>query len=175
MGSSSGLADSRRKFLRYIALSPALASPVFMGGSLRKALSLDLAGAPPARSDSASESIASAKQALDVMEFEAVARKKLPPGHFAYLASGVDDDATVRLNHEAYQHIEIRSRRLIDVEKLDSSVELFGTRWETPVFLCPVSSMKAFDPEGEVAVARAAAKQLIYRCFRRWPAPRSRK
>jgi len=93
------------------------------------------------------------------MEFEELARKALPPAHFAYLATGVDDDATVRLNHEAYQHIEIRSRRLIDVEKLDSSVELFGTKWETPIFLCPVSSMRVFDPEGEVAVARAAANK----------------
>lgn len=157
--SSSGLTDSRRKFLRYLALSPALASPLLMRGSLHEALSMYLDDALPERSDSGTESIASPGQALNVMEFEAVARKKLPPGHFAYLASGVDDDATVRLNHEAYQHIAIRSRRLIDVEKLDSSVELFGTRWETPIFLCPVSSMKAFDPEGEVAVARAAAKQ----------------
>ena len=93
------------------------------------------------------------------MEFEPLARKALPPAHFAYLATGVDDDATVRLNHEGYEHIEIRSRRLIDVKKLDSSVELFGTKWETPIFLCPVSSMKVFDPEGEVAVARAAAKK----------------
>lgn len=81
------------------------------------------------------------------------------PAHFAYLASGVDDDETVRLNHEAYQKIEIRSRRLINVAQLDTSVELFGTKWETPIFLCPISSMKAFDPEGEVAVARAAAKK----------------
>ena len=159
MDSSSGLTGSRRRFLRYLALSPALASPVLMGGSLRKALSLDFDDPPPERSSSSSESIASAEQALDVMEFEALARKRLPPAHFAYLATGVDDDATVRLNHEGYQHIEIRSRRLIDVVKLDSSVELFGTRWETPIFLCPVSSMKVFDPEGEVAVARAAAKQ----------------
>ena len=91
------------------------------------------------------------------MEFEELARKALPPAHFAYLATGVDDDATVRLNHEAYQHIEIRSRRLIDVAKLDCSVDLFGTKWDTPIFLCPVSSMRVFDPEGEVAVARAAA------------------
>jgi 4-hydroxymandelate oxidase len=157
--SSSGLAESRRKFLRYVALSPALASPALIRGSLRHALALYLPDDPLQKTDSGSESIASPEQALNVMEFEAVARKKLPPGHFAYLASGVDDDATVQLNHEAYQHIAIRSRRLIDVEKLDSSVELFGTKWETPIFLCPVSSMKAFDPEGEVAVARAAAKQ----------------
>ena len=143
MGSSSGLTDSRRRFLRDLALTPALASPVFMRGSLRRALSLNLDDPPPERSSSSSESIASAEQALDVMEFEALARKRLPPAHCAYLATGVDDDATVRLNHEAYQHIEIRSRRLIDVEKLDSSVELFGTKWETPI----------------VALARAAAKQ----------------
>ncbi|MGA9811270.1 MAG: alpha-hydroxy acid oxidase [Terriglobales bacterium] len=164
-GISSDLTASRRKFLRYLAASPALASPLFIGGSLRYALSLYLDDPLPTGSGSGPESIASAEQALDVMEFEAVAKKKLPPAHFAYLASGVDDDATVHLNHEAYQHIEIRSRRLIDVEKLDSSVELFGTKWETPIFLCPVSSMKAFDPEGEVAVARAAAKQHHLQMF----------
>src|SRR6185369_17847153 len=121
MDSSSGLGESRRKFLRYLALSPALASPALLSGSLRDALSLYLYDDPLQKTDSGSESIASPEQALNVMEFEPVARKKLPPGHFAYLASGVDDDATVQLNHEAYQHIAIRSRRLIDVEKLDSS------------------------------------------------------
>jgi len=133
MASSSGLGESRRKFLRYLALSPALASPALLSGSLRDALSLYLYDDPLQKTDSGSESIASPEQALNVMEFEAVARKKLPPGHFAYLASGVDDDATVQLNHEAYQHIAIRSRRLIDVEKLDSSVELFGTTNLQPV------------------------------------------
>jgi len=159
MGPTSGLADSRRRFLRYLALSPALASPLLIGSSLRKAFALGQAGSPRDEIYSGAESIKRADQVLDVMEFEPLARKALPPAHFAYLATGVDDDATVRLNHEAYQHIEIRSRRLIDVRKVDTSVELFGTKWETPIFLCPVSSMKVFDPDGEVAVARAAAKK----------------
>ena len=146
--------------MRYLALSPALASPLLMGHSLEKVFAFDrVAGATPAATGPGAESITSAEQALDVMEFEPLARKALPPAHFAYLATGVDDDVTVGLNHEAYQHIEIRSRRLIDVEKLDTSVELFGTKWETPIFLCPVSAMKAFHPDGEVAVARAAAKK----------------
>ena len=80
----------------------------------------------------------------------------LPPAHFGYLATGVDDDVTVGINHEAYSHLEIRSRRLVDVSKLDTSVQLFGTTWETPIFMCPVGSMKAFHPEGEVAAAKAA-------------------
>jgi len=153
MRSTPSLTASRRKFLRYLALGPAVASSFLIDGSLRRD------GVSPQGSDPGLESIKSADQALDVMEFEPLARKALPAAHFAYLATGVDDDATVRLNHEAYQHIEIRSRRLIDVEKLDTSVELFGTKWETPIFLCPVSSMKCFDPDGEVAVARAAAKK----------------
>jgi len=131
-----------------------------MGRSLQQALALDLAGsAIPPDTAPVAQSITSPEQALDVMEFEPLAREALPPAHFAYLATGVDDDATVRLNHEAYQRIQIRSRRLVDVEKLDTSVELFGTKWETPIVLCPVSAMKAFHPDGEVAVARAAAKR----------------
>src|SRR5258707_2739351 len=157
MGTSSELAESRRKFLRYLAFSPALASPFLIGSSLSKAFALDLDD--PIAAAAGAESITSAEQALNVMEFEGLARKALPPAHFAYLATGVDDEFTVRLNHEAYQHIEVRSRRLIDVEKLDTSINLFGTKWETPIFLCPVSSIKVFNPEGEVAVARAAAKK----------------
>jgi 4-hydroxymandelate oxidase len=160
MRSTSRVSDSRRKFLRYLALSPVLASPALLkssgwnvlGSAMRggKLLATEETPKPPA------ELITSADQALDVMEFEAVARKMLPPAHFAYLATGVDDDATVGINHEAYSRLEIRSRRLVDVSKLDTSVQLFGTTWETPIFLCPVGSMKAFHPEGEVAAAKAA-------------------
>ncbi len=155
---AANLTESRRQFLRYLALSPALACPLFMDGALRKAYAANHSAALQEKSGSPA-AITSADQALDVMEFEDLARNALPPAHFAYLATGVDDDATVRLNHNAYQEIEIRSRRLIDVAKLDTSVELFGTKWETPIFLCPISSMKVFDPDGEVAVARAAAKK----------------
>src|ERR1700752_823131 len=111
-GSTSNLSDSRRKFLRYLALSPALASPFLVGGALRKTFAQDRSSNSAAGSDAAAASIKSSDQVLDVMEFENLARKALPPAHFAYLETGVDDDATVRLNHEAYQKIEIRSRRL---------------------------------------------------------------
>jgi isopentenyl diphosphate isomerase/L-lactate dehydrogenase-like FMN-dependent dehydrogenase len=100
--------------------------------------------------------ISSADQALDVMDFEPVARKLVPPAHFGYLATGVDDDATVRANREGYSHIQIRSRRLVDVEKIDMSRTIFGTKWDTPIVLSPVSAQKAFHPEGELGVAKAA-------------------
>ena len=100
--------------------------------------------------------ISSPDQAFDVMDFELAALKVLPPAHFGYLATGVDDDGTVRAHREGYSRIQIRARRLVDVENIDMSVRLFGTTWSSPILICPVSSQKAFHPEGDIAVARAA-------------------
>jgi len=96
---------------------------------------------------------------LDVMEFEAAARAVLPPAHFGYLATGVDDDRTVGWNHDAFGLWEIRSRRMVDVSHLDTSIDLFGTRWRSPVYVSAVSSQGAFHADGEVGVARAAASR----------------
>jgi len=151
---------NRRQFLRFLAASPLLAAPGLTTVPLSRLLGLDTglsnALATLGETASANDLITTPDQALDVMEFEPVARKALPPAHFGYLATGVDDDATVRANREGFGKVQIRSRRLVDVEKLDTSIRLFGTTWPTPIFLCPVSAMKAFHPEGEVAAARAA-------------------
>jgi (S)-2-hydroxy-acid oxidase len=103
--------------------------------------------------------ISSPDQALDVMDFESAARKNIPPAHWGYLATGVDDDATVRANHEGYSRIQIRTRRLVDVSNVDMSRTIFGTKWDTPIVLSPVSAQKAFHPDGELGVARAAGKK----------------
>jgi (S)-2-hydroxy-acid oxidase len=154
-------AKTRRKFLQMLLASPLLASPGLLAGSLANLLE---AGEFSEKKflgwlDSVQQSeevISSPDQAFDVMDFEPAARKILPPAHFGYLATGVDDDGTVRANREGYTRIQIRSRRLVDVENLDMSVSLFGTKWTSPIVLSPVSAQKAFHPEGEVAVARAA-------------------
>ena len=100
--------------------------------------------------------ISSPGEALSVFEFEPLAKKVLPPAHYGYLASGVDDDLTLRANREAFTKVQIRPRRLVDVSRVDLSTEILGTRWETPIVLAPVGSQRAFHAEGEVAVARAA-------------------
>ena len=65
------------------------------------------------------------------------------------MVSGVDDDGTLRANREGYQHVQLRPRRLRDATKVDMHVELFGTIYNSPIFLCPTSGHKAFWPEGE--------------------------
>src|SRR4029077_786491 len=72
------------------------------------------------------------------------------------MASGVDDDATLRANREVFQHVQLRPRRLRDATKVDMRVELFGTAYASPIYLCPTGGEKSFHADGEVAVARAA-------------------
>ena len=139
MNAFSGNASSRRKFLEYLAASPLLAY-------LPDAWAAD--ELPP--------EIASAAQAFNVFDLEAMARRNLPPAHFAYLATGVESDATLRANREGFTKFQIRARRLVDTSKLDTRVRLFGVEWPTPIALSPVSSLRAFHPDGDIAVAKAA-------------------
>jgi len=113
------------------------------------------ASAADGTSASSSE-IASPAEALNVFDLEAVARKNLPPAHFAYMATGVESDATLHANREGFAKFQIRARRLVDTSRLDTRMELFGTTWPTPLVLAPVGSQRAFHPEGEIAAAKAA-------------------
>jgi 4-hydroxymandelate oxidase len=161
MNSTADLSRTRRKFLKMLGASPLLASTGLLAGPFASLLA---AGEVSEKKflgwlDSFQQSddvISAPDQAFEVMDFEAAARKVLPPAHFGYLATGVDDDGTVRANREGYSRIQIRPRRLVDVEKIDMSARLFGATWSSPLVICPVGSQKAFHPEGEVAVARAA-------------------
>ena len=129
--------EGRRRFLKFLAGSPLLASV-------------------PAAAWQEAAVLANPKDALDVMEFEAAARKALPPAHYGYMATGVDDDSTLRANHDAYRRIQLRPRRLVDVREANTRTSLFGTTWNSPIFICPCGYHKAFHPEGEAATARAA-------------------
>jgi 4-hydroxymandelate oxidase len=161
MSRGADLIKTRRKFLRMLSASPLLASPGWLAGSFSHLLMAGEVSDKKFRGwldsfQQGDEVISSPDQAFNVMDFEPAARKALPPAHFGYLATGVDDDGTVRANREAYSRLQIRARRLVDVEEVDMSVKLLDTKWKTPLVLSPVSSQKAFHPEGEVAVARAA-------------------
>jgi isopentenyl diphosphate isomerase/L-lactate dehydrogenase-like FMN-dependent dehydrogenase len=100
--------------------------------------------------------ITSADQAVDVFDFERIARANLPPAHFGYLATGVDGDATLHANTAGFEHYSLRVRRLVGVNQVDMSVKLFGTAWDTPIVLDPVGSQRAFNPECEIGTAKAA-------------------
>jgi isopentenyl diphosphate isomerase/L-lactate dehydrogenase-like FMN-dependent dehydrogenase len=80
----------------------------------------------------------------------------VPPAHFGYMATGVDDEVTLRANREGFLKFELRPRRLVDVSKIDMSVEIFGQKFDSPVVIAPTGSNRAFHVDAEIAVAKAA-------------------
>jgi isopentenyl diphosphate isomerase/L-lactate dehydrogenase-like FMN-dependent dehydrogenase len=136
---------SRRLLLQFLAGSPLLAG-VAWAQALNQNPTLKLSAV---------------EEAITLMDFEEAARRVLPPAHWGYMASGVDDDATLRANREGFTHFKLRPRRLVDVSKIDLKTEVFGTVWDSPIFLCPIGGQKMFHPEGEVAVAKAAGVKNV--------------
>jgi len=145
---------ARREFLKFLAASPYVASLGGVAAFLRQGTLAQ--SEPPQASSVIADVIAKPTEALNVFDFENAAHVKMEPGHWAFVASGVDDDGTLRANREAFQHIELRPRRLRDATKVDMRVELFGATYSSPIFACPTGGAKTFDPEGELAIARAA-------------------
>jgi isopentenyl diphosphate isomerase/L-lactate dehydrogenase-like FMN-dependent dehydrogenase len=141
---------SRREFLKFLAASPILTATGFPP---------ELLGQSAAEVDIQKHLISAVDEAINVFDFEKVAKSQLPPAHWGYLASGVENDTTLHANIDAFKKYHLRPRRLIDVSHIDMKRKLFGVEWDSPIFLCPVASQKAFHPEGEIAVARAARQQ----------------
>ena len=114
------------------------------------------ASAQSPASSADSDLITSAADAFSVLDFEPVAKAKLPPWHWAWLSTGGDAGETMRANREGFDRYQIRARRLVDISKVDTSIQLFGRTWETPIYMSPVGGHRTYNPEGELATARAA-------------------
>jgi len=146
----------RRRFLQFL-----LASPLFAGLG-NTALAQGTPSASPLPDPMAwaprelDQLIGDPKQALDVFDFEPVMKKNVQPAHFGYMATGADDDVTLRANRAGFEKFQLRPRRLVDVSKLDTSFEIFGEKYDNPIVICPTGSNRAFHPDGEIAVAKAA-------------------
>lgn len=93
---------------------------------------------------------------LNLAEYEAVARARLPRMVYDYYAGAADDEVTLRLNRAAYESILLRPRVLVDVSRTDTTLALLGHRLPFPILLAPTAFQRLAHPEGELATARAA-------------------
>src|SRR3954469_9706083 len=157
MADSKIQTESRRRFLEFLAGSPLLAWPGLAGSAADGPLAPSKLPDPilwaPMRTE---DLIASPKDAISVFESEPVARKNGPQAHFGYMASGIDGEVTLRANREGFLKFQLRPRRLVDVSKVDMSVNILGTKYDSPIVVAPIGGQKSFHEEGEIAVAKAA-------------------
>jgi 4-hydroxymandelate oxidase len=92
----------------------------------------------------------------NLLEFEGLAREKLPPMAYDYFASGAWDEVTLHANRAAFERLCVHYRVLVDVSRRDLSVELFDQKISMPVLVAPTAFHRLAHPEGELATARAA-------------------
>lgn len=101
------------------------------------------------------------EQCYNLMDFEAVARRIMKKTAWGYYSSAADDEITLRENHAAFHRIWFRPQILVDVEKVDFSTTMLGTKTDVPFYVTATALGKLGNPEGEVLLTRAARKHNV--------------
>ena len=104
-------------------------------------------------------------QALNIAELRRLARRRLPRGVFGYIDGGAEDEVTLRANTAAYRRRWFAARVLRDMSAVDTGVTLLGQPLPIPLVLAPTGFTRIADPQGELAVARAAARAGLPYCL----------
>jgi len=96
------------------------------------------------------------RRAADVGDLRRIAKRRLPRGVFDYIDGGAEDEVTLRANTISFRRIGFRPRVLRGVGGVDPSTTLLGEPLSFPLVLAPTGFTRIADPDGELAVARAA-------------------
>lgn len=98
-------------------------------------------------------------------EYEGLAQEILDPGVYAYFAGGAGEERTLRDNLEAYARWSLRPRVLVDVGEASSATTVLGQPVSMPVLVAPTAIQRLAHPDGETAIARAAAAAGTIYCL----------
>jgi L-lactate dehydrogenase (cytochrome) len=97
-------------------------------------------------------------RAASVDDLRRIARRRLPGGVFDYIDGGAEDERTLAANQAAFASATFRPRVLRGVSEVDTSAILLGQPLAYPLVLAPTGFTRIADPQGELAVARAAER-----------------
>ena len=105
--------------------------------------------------NAAARRLASAACVDDLRE---IARRRLPGGVFDYIDGAAEDERTLARNESLFEDLQFDPRVLVDVSEIDTRTTVLGRELPLPLILSPTGFTRMADPDGELAVARAAAR-----------------
>jgi isopentenyl diphosphate isomerase/L-lactate dehydrogenase-like FMN-dependent dehydrogenase len=105
------------------------------------------------------------REPLNVWDYERLAEARLEPGAFGYVAGGANDEWTLRENRAAFERWVLRPRMLVDISQVATAATVLGTECSMPLFVAPTAFQRTVHPEGEIAMARAAAAAGTVMCL----------
>lgn len=104
------------------------------------------------------------KQALNVAEVRERARRTLPRGMFEFIDRGTEDENGLAETHRTLAAVKLRPSVLVDIRGRNQETELLGTPQPSPLIVAPTGLAGLMWYQGEVELARAAAKAGIPFC-----------
>jgi (S)-3,5-dihydroxyphenylglycine transaminase len=98
----------------------------------------------------------SAAGPLLLADYAELARERLAPDVWDFIAGGSGDERTLAANREAFDRVRLVPRVLTGAGKPATGTTILGRTWSAPIGIAPVAYHTLADPEGECATARAA-------------------
>ena len=95
--------------------------------------------------------------AVSLADFDPLARERMHPAAYDYVAGGAWDEVSLAENESAWRRYRLRPRVLVDVARIDPTTTLLGSRVAFPAATAPMATHGLAHPDGELASARAAA------------------
>ena len=99
--------------------------------------------------------------AASVADLRRIAKRRLPGGVFDYIDGGAEDERTLAANQDAFATTTFRPRVLRGIEQVEVASTILGRALAYPLVLAPTGFTRIADPEGELAVARAAERAAL--------------
>lgn len=98
-------------------------------------------------------------------DFRRIARRRVPTMVFDFVDGGADGELTLDANRRAFEQIVFEPRWMSDVSKIDLTTTVLGEQISMPYLLAPAGLASVVHKDGELAVARAAAKANTIFCI----------
>jgi (S)-mandelate dehydrogenase len=97
-------------------------------------------------------------RALNIADLRAIARRRIPGFVYEYMEGGAEDEATLRGNREALERLRLVPRTLVDTSARHQRCMILGREANAPLVIAPTGLNGLLHADGDVALARAAAK-----------------
>jgi L-lactate dehydrogenase (cytochrome)/(S)-mandelate dehydrogenase len=101
------------------------------------------------------------RPAINLHDFRAMARRKLPQIAFDFIDGGADDELGMVRNREAFGDYQLLPRYLNDVTIRDQSTTLFGRKYSSPIGISPTGMAGLFRVGADSMLAAAAKKANV--------------
>ena len=96
---------------------------------------------------------------INIFEYEALAKERLPKHEYDFVAGGAGDEITLRRTREAFDSIMLRPSMLVDISEIDASTTVLGHGIPFPIMLDPAGWHGRSHPDAERATVRAAGAE----------------